>query len=147
MHVLFYGSYYIHSPILIGIFVMVKKLQLHSMRFIYAGIAGTALFLGVVGFFLPLLPATPFLLVATWAAARSSASLHHWLWTHPQFGRLLEAWKRRGAIPRNAKGLALISLCLSWLWLFVLGYSWRLLLGLGLCFMALAIFILSRPSS
>ena len=126
---------------------MVKKLLPHSMRFIYAGIAGTALLLGVLGIFLPLLPTTPFLLVAAWAAARSSASLHHWLWTHPQFGRVLEAWKRRSAIPRNAKGLAFISLCLSLLWLFVLGYSWPLLLGLGLGFMALAIFILSRPSS
>jgi uncharacterized membrane protein YbaN (DUF454 family) len=125
---------------------MVKKLLPHSMRCIYAGIGGTALLLGIFGIFLPLLPATPFLLVAAWAASRSSTSLHHWLWTHPQLGPLLEEWKRRGAIPRNAKGLALISLCLSWLWVFGLGYSWPLLLGLGLCFIALAIFILSRPS-
>ena len=68
------------------------------------GYAATAL--AVAGVALPLLPATPFLLVAAYAFARSSPRLHAWLTSHEQFGPLIDNWNRYGAISPRAKTAA-----------------------------------------
>lgn len=87
------------------------------LAFLSAGLA--ALALGLVGIFVPLLPTTPFLILAAAAFARSSPRLEAWLLTHARFGPPLRAWRARGAIPRPAKiasslgmalGLALFAL-------------------------------------
>ena len=62
---------------------------------------------GAAGAVLPLLPATPFLLLAAYAFARSSPRLHGWLLAHPQLGPLIDDWNRHGAIARRAKITAL----------------------------------------
>jgi uncharacterized membrane protein YbaN (DUF454 family) len=69
-------------------------------------LAGLFLLLGLVGLFLPVMPTVPFLLVAAWAAARSSPALHEWLHNHPQFGKPLCDWRDGGVVPRRAKWLA-----------------------------------------
>lgn len=73
--------------------------------FLAAGVAFLAI--GIIGIFLPLLPTTPFLILASGCFARSSRRLETWLLDHPRFGPFLSDWRRRGAIPRNAKLLAL----------------------------------------
>lgn len=55
------------------------------------------------GLFLPLLPTTPFLLLAAACFARSSARLHAWLLAHRAFGPILDDWERRRAIRRRVK--------------------------------------------
>ena len=99
------------------------------MRPIYLllGLAMTGL--GIVGAFLPLLPTTPLLILATWFFARSSPRLERWLLEHPRFGGLLRAWRDQGAIPRRAKILACCGIAVGvvffwigarpgyWLWL------------------------------
>jgi uncharacterized protein len=108
------------------------------------GYAATAL--AVAGVALPLLPATPFLLVAAFAFARSSPRLHAWLTSHPQFGPLIENWNRYGAISPRAKTAAvavmLTTLGASWLW----GVSTVVLVAQGAVMAAVAIFILTRPN-
>ncbi len=70
--------------------------------------------LGTLGTVLPLVPTTPFLLVAVWAFARSSDRLHAWLFNHPRFGPTLVAWRDHRAVPLRAKGLAVAALAVSW---------------------------------
>jgi uncharacterized protein len=72
---------------------------------IFAGVI--SLGLGVLGTFLPLLPATPFLLLSASCFGRSSPRLHRWLLSHPWFGSYVKNYKDLRAIPLKAKILAL----------------------------------------
>lgn len=58
---------------------------------------------GIVGIFVPGLPTTVFILIAAWAAARSSPRLHAWLWRHRVFGPMLQNWANGGRVSRRAK--------------------------------------------
>jgi uncharacterized membrane protein YbaN (DUF454 family) len=73
--------------------------------------------LGVLGIFLPLLPTTPFLLLASACVARGSVRLHTWLRTNPIFGRYLSDWEDGKGIPARGKAAILIVMWAS------LGYS------------------------
>ena len=68
--------------------------------------------LAFIGVFLPLVPTTPFLLLAAFCFARSSDRLNRWLHEHRLFGPLLTNWSQHGAIGRRAKytaGVCLIA--------------------------------------
>ena len=70
-----------------------------------------ALALGIVGIFLPLLPTTPFLLLAAALWVRSSPRLYEWLITHRYFGEYIRNFRENRAIPMRAK---IISIALMW---------------------------------
>ncbi len=59
--------------------------------------------MGVIGVIVPGLPSTVFILMAAWAAARSSPRLYRWLWFHPLFGSMLRNWANGGRVSRHAK--------------------------------------------
>ena len=73
--------------------------------------------LGVLGIILPLLPTTPFLLLAAWLFARGSPRLYHWLHTNRWFGKYIRDYREHRSIPLRAK---IIVLTLLWL---AIGYS------------------------
>lgn len=72
-------------------------------RWLLQGLAGLCLVLAAVGVVVPVLPTVPFLVVAAWAAARSSPRLHRWMLAHPRFGPALQDWYEAGVVPRKAK--------------------------------------------
>ena len=67
--------------------------------------------LAILGVFLPLLPTTPFLLLASACFVRSSDRLHRWLRHHPIFGEYLRNFEDNRALPLRAK---VVSLLLLW---------------------------------
>mgnify|MGYP001426985747 CR=1 FL=1 len=69
--------------------------------------------LGVLGIFLPLLPTTPFMLLAAACFARSSRRFHAWLLANRTFGPLIHEWEKHRAIPRRTKVTAVMSLMMT----------------------------------
>lgn len=108
----------------------------------------TAVALGALGAVLPLLPTTPFLLVAVWAFGKSSERWRQWVYRQPTFGPLVLAWERHGVIPIWGKAAALGAMGTSF---GLLAYSERLpdwaLALTGATLLGVAWFIASRPSS
>ena len=72
-----------------------------------------AVALGTLGVFLPLLPTTPFILLAAWCFARSSPRIYGWLLRHRLFGPMIDTWQRERAVPRRVKWIALASMACS----------------------------------
>lgn len=77
----------------------------------------TSLVLGVVGIFLPLLPTTPFLLLAAACFCRSSRTLYFRLIRHPLLGEYIENYRRHRAMTLRSKIAVLV---LLWI---VIGHS------------------------
>ncbi|ELY6343413.1 DUF454 family protein [Cronobacter muytjensii] len=67
-----------------------------------------AVVLATLGVVLPLLPTTPFLLLAAWCFARSSPRFHHWLLYRSWFGGYLRHWQQYRAMPPGAKPRAIL---------------------------------------
>lgn len=59
--------------------------------------------LGALGIFLPLLPTTPFLLLAAFLFARSSQRWYQWLLDHPHLGPYVHAFRNRAGLTRKQK--------------------------------------------
>lgn len=83
------------------------------VRWLLMTFAVFCLVMGVIGIVVPGLPTTVFILMAGWAAARSSPRLHAWLWHHRLFGPMLQEWSHGGRVSRKTKWSASIvmSLC------------------------------------
>ncbi len=69
--------------------------------------------LGTLGVFLPLLPTTPFLLLAAWCFLKSSERAHAWIYRQPLFGKALKDWEKNRSIARPTKVLAISMIILS----------------------------------
>ena len=81
-------------------------------------VAGTSFVgLGILGIFLPLLPTTPFLLLAAACYARSSERFYNWLLNNRWFGRYIKNYLEGKGLPLKVK---VLSLCLLWI---TIGYS------------------------
>ncbi len=69
--------------------------------------------LGAIGVLLPLLPTTPFMILALALFARSSPRFHDWLYHHRLFGPPLQAWEQNGSVSPQVKGVAILFMTIS----------------------------------
>lgn len=65
---------------------------------------------GVLGVFLPILPATPFVLLAAACFARSSEKWHRWLLANRTFGPMVRNWEQNRCISCKVKLVAIVSM-------------------------------------
>jgi uncharacterized membrane protein YbaN (DUF454 family) len=97
---------------------MIKK-TFHQYVLLCIGILSVAL--GTAGIFLPLLPTTPFLLLAAACFLRSSKRLHAWIMNHKWFGPYIYNYRTYKAIPKRTKITAItllwITIAYSALWI------------------------------
>ncbi len=76
-------------------------------RTLWTGLGSVFLAVAVAGVALPVLPTTPFVLLAAWAFAKGSPRLAVRLEAHPRFGPILADWRTHRVIPTHAKVIAL----------------------------------------
>ena len=82
------------------------------MKYILAVLGLIALGLGILGIFLPVLPTTPFLLLAAALFLRSSSSLYEWLMNHPKLGPYISNFMVHKSIPLKIK---ILSVSMVWI--------------------------------
>ena len=95
-----------------------------------------AVVLGTLGVVLPLLPTTPFILLAAWCFARSSPRFHHWLLYRSWFGGYLRHWQKHRAKPPGANPRAIAFILITFavsLWLVKMMWVRILLLAILVC--------------
>jgi uncharacterized membrane protein YbaN (DUF454 family) len=116
------------------------------MRIAYLVLGCAFVALGLIGAFLPVLPTTPFLIIAVWAFSRSSPRLERWLLEHRRFGPGLVAWRTHRVIPLRVKLLAWGGMGASLAAMALTTRSWIALAGAGSVMLIGAIYIARKPS-
>ena len=115
-----------------------------SARWPFAILAYLFAALALLGIVVPGLPTTPFVLLAAWCASRGSRRLHDWLMHHPRLGPPLADRREQRAVSTRAKLLAVAFLAASWLIMAWRGTPVGLLAVLGVLFIAVATFVVTR---
>ncbi len=117
------------------------------MRVPYLCLGWAMVALGFIGAFLPLMPTTIFLILASWFFARSSPRLEAWVLDHPRFGPTLRAWNEAGAVSGYAKVAACVGMTAGFT-LFWIGAhpSFWLATLVAVPMLASAAYVVTRPA-
>jgi len=93
-----------------------SQLKLHHssyVRHVFTALGFVAVLLGVIGIFLPLLPTTPFILLAAALFARGSERFHRWLLAHHLTGPLIADWYEHRSLRPGIKRWAYLLTVIS----------------------------------
>ena len=115
-------------------------------RHLWLGAGLLSVLLGFMGIFLPLLPTTPFILLAAFCFSNGSPRCERWLLEHPRFGPMTREWRAHRAVPLRAKQIATAMMAVSsvgsW-WL--LPHPWRW--APGVCCLVMAVWLWWLPTA
>ena len=101
-------------------------------RILFGLLAYISLGIGLIAIVVPGLPTTEFILLAAWAATKSSPRLSAWLENHRLFGPILRNWRNGKIIARRTKVSATVSMLLcAGLMLFMLDHGWPIYLAIA----------------
>lgn len=101
-------------------------------RLLFGLLAYVSLGIGLVAIVVPGLPTTEFILLAAWAATKSSPRLSAWLEKHRLFGPILFNWRNGKIIARRAKISATVSMLFcALLMLLTLDHGWPIYLTIA----------------
>lgn len=125
-----------------------RQLASGPIRWVLLVLGFLFLGLGALGVVLPLLPTTPFVLVAAACFSRASPRFHHWLLENRVFGPTIHAWHADGSIPLQAKvmAVALIVVVGAPSVVLLIDPLWAQL-GLGAIMVAVMAWLVSRPTA
>jgi uncharacterized membrane protein YbaN (DUF454 family) len=115
-------------------------------RWLLFSLGAIATTLGFLGIVLPLLPATPFFLLAAWCFYRSSPPAHDWLHRQPVIGPALDQWQRTGSIAPRVKFVSVTMILVSVIFVFKAPIPLPGRVVLMSCMAAVVAFIVTRPN-
>ena len=102
---------------------------------------------GLLGVALPVLPTTPFMILALLCFAKSSERLHAWLYHHRVFGPPLQKWDQHRVIPPLAKAASITAMSVSLLYLSAFSTApWHTVAAMGAVIVYGAWYVLTKPS-
>jgi uncharacterized membrane protein YbaN (DUF454 family) len=117
-----------------------------AVRVLLVVVGWLCMVLGLAGVFLPLLPGTPFLLLAAACFVRASPRMHAQMLANPHLGPLLEQWHRDRSVPRPAKRRAYALVAVSFACSIALVDGWLPRVILALCGLGLLAFLYRLPT-
>jgi uncharacterized membrane protein YbaN (DUF454 family) len=85
---------------------LTEQIRRLVVRYFFLTFGSLFLALGVIGIFLPLLPTTPFLILAAFCFNRGSDKFHGWLINHRIFGPPIRDWNQHRMIRTKYKLMA-----------------------------------------
>lgn len=135
-------------PLLLFIFLPQSPLRQYLIRSLFWFLGLLFLLLGISGIVLPVVPTTPFILLTAACWAKASPRFHQWLYHHPYFGKMVQNWEEKRAVPFRAKILAFSMMGLSCAMLFWrFPQQWWIGLITSLICLATAIFLWRLPNA
>ena len=103
--------------------------------------------IAVIGIFIPLLPTTPFLLLAAACLSKGSTRVHDWLVNRSPWAPLLSDWEQNGTIAKKTKVLAtVLMISMSGYALVAIDFHIYLKASVVLIIVLVLAFIWTRPS-
>lgn len=87
-------------------------------KYLYMTLGFASLGMAYIGFVVPGIPFSIFLVIAAWAFSKSSERMHNWLYNHPWFGKFLTNWTYKKVFPTKGKYamILVMSSSLAFLW-------------------------------
>ena len=119
-------------PTKVDLFLTIFFMQNKAKQYFLIFSGWLAIVLGVIGIALPLLPTTPFILLAAGCFAKSSPRFHQWLLQHAFFGPLINTYQGDRCLPKDVKIKAIIFIWVTLgISIFLLNILWlRIIIGL-----------------
>lgn len=117
-----------------------KKLLWMSLGFVSLGMA-------YIGFVLPGIPFSIFLVFATYCFAKSNKKMHDWIYNHKHFGPFLTNWTEKRVFPLRYKIAMVLVMSSSLAFLWLTTYNHMAVTGSGLCMALVAIATWRFPST
>jgi uncharacterized membrane protein YbaN (DUF454 family) len=116
------------------------------VRVFLVAVGSISLALGVVGIVVPVLPTTPFLLLAAACYARASDRMYAWLLGQPALGPIIEEWRRSRSLPPGVRTRAVVVVALSFGASILLVDSLPIRVGLAIAAAVLIVFLYRIPT-
>lgn len=117
------------------------------MRIIWLILGLASLAMGGLGAALPLLPTTPFVLLAAFCFGKSSPALHGWLLRNRTFGKAIRDWRANRAISRKGKKASVLAMAVSLVVSLVLAVEPVVLVLQALVLSGAATYVLTRNTA
>lgn len=123
-----------------------RLVQSPLLRLLWAGLGLFFTGLGFLGYILPGLPGTVFILIAVFFFARSSPRFYNWIMNNRVFGSMIRDWRAGLGLPLRAKIVAVTTIAVT------IGFSaylipalWAKLLVLA-CGLGVSLYLITRPT-
>ena len=116
------------------------------MRLIWMTLGGLALLAGLIGILLPVVPTTPFIILAAFLFGKGSRTIELWLLNHHTFGPMIADWRKNGAIAPKYKAMGVSMMVCAFGLSLYLRLPATALTAQGICLIGAATYILTRPN-